>query len=399
MLKKMAAVVLSAAIVFAAMTGCNRSSDISSGAGDADYPVTIGSVTLNSEPAGVAVLSPNAADIILSLGYEISLKAKSADCTQSALAALPDVTADDAEKIKSYGADLVLVDSDLTSEQQSAMNKNGVKVITVQPAVSRSALSTLYSQIGAALKGAMTGYNRGKKVADGISTTIDDVTRSIPRTNTPVTAVYLYDAAGSAATGDTLAGSLVTSSGFQNVAENATDGNYPTDTLLLANPTYIFCASGVKAQLASSDTLKELDAVKEDKVYEMDPSLMKLQGGSMIEAVTFMAGTAYPELIQSSSSSASSQTDSSDSTSLVSTNGLNLDQTLKYGMQNDDVLTLQQRLDELGYMFVTPSGLYAEGTMQAVKDFQYLNGMTVTGIADSETLHRVFSSDATPRTS
>ena len=46
---------------------------------------------------------------------------------------------------------------------------------------------------------------------------------------------------------------------------------------------------------------------------------------------------------------------------------------------------------------MNPTGLYAEGTEQSVKDFQLLNGMLVTGVADEETLALLFSDEAKPR--
>lgn len=63
------------------------------------------------------------------------------------------------------------------------------------------------------------------------------------------------------------------------------------------------------------------------------------------------------------------------------------------------MLRLQNRLQELGYLFVRPTGLFAEGTEQSVKDFQLLNGMVVTGVADEATLTLLFSDEAVPRTS
>ena len=56
--------------------GCG-SSDISEGVAKNDYPITINGVTLNSQPTGVAVLSQNIADVILTGGFEATLKAKS----------------------------------------------------------------------------------------------------------------------------------------------------------------------------------------------------------------------------------------------------------------------------------------------------------------------------------
>lgn len=401
MLKKCTAALLSAALVFTLLMGCSRQNDISSGVGAKDFPVTIGNTTISSVPTGAAVLSPNVADVILALGYEINLKAKSADCTQSDLTALPNVTANDADKIKEAGASLVFSDAALTQEQQGAMERDGITVLVLSPASSRADLSRLYSQVGAVLKGAVTGYEKGKKIADGTFETIDDITREIPKSNTPVTAVYLYDTNGDAATGDTIAGSLVNASGFTNVADSATKGKYSVQDLLIANPKYVFCAKGVKAQLTSSADLKKLSAVKQGKVYEMDANMMKLQGEQLINAVSFMAGTAYPQLLQSTSSSPTASTSSSSSktaSSKASANGLNLNQTLKLGMQNDDVLKMQNRLQELGYMFVKPTGLFAEGTQQSVKDFQLLNGLPVTGTADPATLQKMFASDAKKRT-
>ncbi len=404
MIKKCTAVLLCIALTvsFAFLAGCGHKNDISSGAGANDFPVTINNVTIGSAPTGTAVLSPNAADVVLALGYEINLKAKSADCTQADLSALPNVTANDADKIKSNGANLVLADPSLKAEQKSALEKAGLTVVTLAPATSRSDLLRLYSQVGSAIKGAVTGYKKGKAIANGIFETIDDITRSAPQKVTLPTAVYLYDIKGHAATGDTIAGSLVKAAGLQNIADSTMEGKYSVSDMLIANPTYIFCARGLRSSIMESPQYARLSAVKNKRVYEMDPNMMTLQGEQMVNAVSFMAGTAYPQLLQgtvsdgtspnTSSSSANASSSSSTSSSPINTN-----QTLRTGMKNDDVLKMQNRLLQLGYMFVKPSGLFADGTEQAVKDFQYLNGLPSTGIADPATLQKIFSSSAKKR--
>lgn len=401
MLKKLTALILCAAIGFAALAGCRKSNDISSGAGAKDFPVTIGNVILDGEPSGAAVLSPNLADVILALGYEVQLKAKSAGCTQSDLSVLPNVTADDAEKIKQLGANVVFTDAALTESQSSAMQKAGITVLSLKPAVDRKTLQQLYVEVGSALKGAVTGYNRGKDISDGLFQTIDDITRVIPENKNPITAVYLYDDAEKAVTGDTIQSRLMEAAGVTNCAEGGTNGKFSKKELLIADPQYIFCAKGVKTKLKADAEYKKLTAVKNGKVYEMDPTLMLLQGNTMVNAVSFMAGTVYPELASTVSGSSSAPGDSpaSSGTSQGTVSGadINLNQTLKSGMQSDDILKLQKRLEELGYMFMKPTGLYGEGTQQSVKDFQYLNGMSVTGVADPDTLKKIFSSDAKKR--
>lgn len=403
MIKKCTAVLLCIALTvsFAFLAGCGHKNDISSGAGANDFPVTINNVTIGSAPTGTAVLSPNAADIVLALGYEINLKAKSADCTQADLSALPNVTANDADKIKSNGANLVLADSTLKAEQKSALEKAGITVVTLAPATSRSDLLRLYSQVGSAMKGAVTGYKKGRAIANGIFETIDDITRSVPQKITLPTAVYLYDINGRAATGDTIAGSLVKAAGLQNIADSTMEGKYSVSDMLIANPTYIFCARGLRSSIMKSPQYARLSAVKNKRVYEMDPNMMSLQGEQMVNAVSFMAGTAYPQLLQGTvsdgTSPSTSSASSANASSSTSSNPINTNQTLRTGMKNDDVLKMQNRLLQLGYMFVKPSGLYADGTEQAVKDFQYLNGIPSTGIADPATLQKIFSSSAKKR--
>lgn len=403
MLKKFTAAFLAVCMTAAIFAGCAPKNDISSGAGQQDYPVTIGTVSLNAPPTGVAVLSPNLADVILSLDYEIMLKAKSADCTQSDLSVLPNVTADDAKKIKSLGADLVLTDSFLTENQLKAMAQEGINVLKIDRATSREDLDRLYSQVGAALKGAKTGYERGKKISQSIFLTIDDISRIIPETNVVTTVAYLYDLNGGVATGDTLEGKLIESAGLVNAASDGTGNKMDFESLLRANPKYIFCPTGLKGKLAASPEYAKLSAVKEGKVYEMDPNEMLLQGRGMVEAVSYMAGIVYPELLKGTAPTSSSSGDTSSSSGTTSSSpestssGSTTYQTLKRNDQGADVLKMQNRLLELGYMFVKPSGLYAQATEQAVKDFQLLNGMEVTGIADPKTLELLYSGNAKKR--
>ncbi len=69
-------------------------------------------------------------------------------------------------------------------------------------------------------------------------------------------------------------------------------------------------------------------------------------------------------------------------------------QTLKKGDSGAQVKALQTRLKELGYYNTTIDGDYGYRTASAVSDFQRLNGLNVTGTADSTTLKKLVSSSA-----
>ena len=371
-LKRMIAGLLSAVLIVSAFTGCAGKGNISSGAAEQDFPVTIGTVTLKSEPAGIAVFSPSLADVILAMGYEISLKAKSKDCDQEDLSVLPNVDPSDPAAVKATGATLALFETNPGDEVTAALQKEGILSLILPAAASRSDLERLYSEVGAAIKGGSTGYQKGIKTANNIYLTLDDITRVIPEKDSPVTVCYLYDAKGKAATGDMLAGKLIESAGLVNAFAGSNGGQASTEALTISNPQYIFCAEGVKKQLQESAEYKKLEAVQKNQVYEMNPTYMERQGRGMIQAVSFMAGTVYPA-------------------------GSVPSGTYKRGDKSDAVKALQTRLDQLGYMFTAINGEYTAGTEQAVKDFQYLNGMEVTGIADADTIVKLNSSHAKKR--
>ena len=60
------------------------------------------------------------------------------------------------------------------------------------------------------------------------------------------------------------------------------------------------------------------------------------------------------------------------------------------------IYTLQQRLKDLGYYTIRVDGIFGSGTQRAVRWFQSVNGLAVTGKADSATQQLLYSSSARP---
>ncbi|HIR56150.1 MAG TPA: peptidoglycan-binding protein [Candidatus Gallacutalibacter pullicola] len=169
-------------------------------------------------------------------------------------------------------------------------------------------------------------------------------------------------------------------------------------TLTIANPTYIFCPIGVADQLAAAEGYRDLTAVQEGRVYEIDEQLIRSQGWGMLDAAIAIAGAVYPELIgeetsepQEEGGESSSGTDGESSASSESSGDTEMRSVLQIGDTGEDVRRLQERLDELGYMYLPSTGEFGEGTEQAIKDFQLLNGYAATGIADETTQEVLFS--------
>lgn len=71
--------------------------------------------------------------------------------------------------------------------------------------------------------------------------------------------------------------------------------------------------------------------------------------------------------------------------------------SLKNGDDGDVVVRLQEQLIALGYLDTTATGKFRAATEGAVKAFQRQNGLSVTGQADMDTQHLLFSDNALPK--
>ena len=67
---------------------------------------------------------------------------------------------------------------------------------------------------------------------------------------------------------------------------------------------------------------------------------------------------------------------------------------LRKGAKGDEVMRLQERLQELGYLEGKPDGIFGNDTVSAVKAFQRRNGLSADGQAGPLTQERLYAEDA-----
>ena len=66
-------------------------------------------------------------------------------------------------------------------------------------------------------------------------------------------------------------------------------------------------------------------------------------------------------------------------------------------MSSEQVLQLEKRLAQLGYLTESGDGVYDANTRMAIESFQQANGLEMTGAADAATMERMNSADALSR--
>lgn len=383
--------------------GCSQVQNIVSGvtAGGGEYPVEVGDVTISAKPQRVVVLSPCLADVVLALGCETQLTAGSQDCTQESLQDLTKIDGNSPQSVVGAGPDLVLAEA-FSQDMASALSEAGITALAVAPATDREDFERLYSQVSSAFLGGGSGYDKGIQTAQDIFTTLDDINRIVPKDKV-TTACYLYDLDGAAVTGDMFGSTIMSYAGVTNIFKSLEGGSYEFESLRVSNPDAIFCAPGLKDQLLRDSRFENFHAVKNGKVFEMEQSWVEWQGRTVINTALEISGDCFPELLEENSMQVTDPTSGIESevSSILQSSASSEDttqyETLREGDQNEDVLAMQTRLDELGYLDTDYDGHYGQYTAGCVREFQRVNGLDETGVANGDTLRKLYSSSAKPK--
>lgn len=375
------------------VTACTRMPySIENGAAETEYPIEVRGVTIEKVVSSVAVYSDSLADVIMSLtsAEQLKLTARGSDSVHPDIEVLPTAgtgAEPDVEQLKTLGVQLILTETPFSESIQTQLDEASISVLVLEKATDRASLIELYRAVGSALSGGRTGYTLGETRANQLLMALDDVQRVIPESESVLVAGYVLDENGRFATDQTMTGQLFSYVGAVNLAADA--DTLTAAELRLANPSVLFCASGLKDMLQSDVRFAELDAVKNGRVAEIPIREMSWQGLSIVKGAIHLATVLYPELnfeTDSTSSEATSEPVSSEEgTHPVSVNAQS---------SRADILTLQDRLIELGYMQPPGDGVYGYWTKACIAEFQRRAGLEQTGIADERTMQALYADDA-----
>ena len=72
--------------------------------------------------------------------------------------------------------------------------------------------------------------------------------------------------------------------GLTNIFKGLTGGTFTFDDLRLSDPTMIFCSEDVRGQIMQDAQYANLSAVKNGRVYAVDPNYMNWQGKTVYNA-------------------------------------------------------------------------------------------------------------------
>lgn len=252
------------------------------------YPVTFGEVVIEKAPQRVVALSESVASAISAMGYGdfIVGAPKSFIDTEASLAA--DIGSEYElynETIIALKPDLVITSFELGSNFKALLAEQGIPTITLTAPATYGDFEGYYLEIARLFEGEKKCQEVKEEFIAGINTSFEamNIKNSASSKN-----VAVYVESGFVATGDTFAGQAIEKAGIKNIAVNNTDYMMSAVDIVAANPDVIFCPKGLGDSIMDNSVFKEVNAVKNAAVYEVDVASLLYAGKNMISTLEEM---------------------------------------------------------------------------------------------------------------
>lgn len=278
------------------------------------FPMTITDgakrkVTLDSVPARIISLTPSnteilfavgAGDLVVGVTQYCDFPAKAKELTKIGGFSAKSISI---ETIVSLKPDLVLANASGQESVIVALEQANIKVI----AVNATSFDDVYANLG--MTGKITGHAaEAAKVVDAMKARVATVLKKIENVaqkDRPTVFWEVWDEPLMTAGPGTFIGQMIGTAGGVNVFADLKE-DYPTvsaEEIVKRNPAFILGPDShgdklVAEQLAARPGWKQIDAVKNNKVFLVDGNSSSRPGPRLVDALEAIAKALYPDLFK-----------------------------------------------------------------------------------------------------
>ena len=253
------------------------------------YPVKIKDsfgkeLTLEKEPKKIISVAPNITEIIYKLGAEDKLVGRTDYCDYPEqvenVESIGTLRKPDIEKIIGLEPDLVIASTHFDEENTAKLEAAGIKVIGLYEENDVTGVYGMIETLGTALN----KQPEATETVEEMKASIDKVTKTVSELEKP----SVYYVVG-------FVGQLIKLAGGNNIVPESDSWSFSLESLLESDPDIIVVRAGEKENFMSTEGYKELTAVKEGRVYEIDNNLLDRQGYRNSEGLLKLAEIFHPE--------------------------------------------------------------------------------------------------------
>ena len=262
----------------------------------AEFPVTVGDLTLEVRPERIVSLSPTATEMLFAVGagdQVIAVDNYSNFPAEAAKLEKVDSFEPNVEAIAGLEPDLVIATYDPGNlvEQLNALD------IAVFFAGAVADLDGAYEQLEQI--GALTGHlDHAQEIAAQMRADIDAIVASVDPAAAELSYFYELDPTLYSVTSNTFIGGVMSLFGLTNIADGVEEGNdYPqlsAEVIVEKNPDIIMladtlCCEQTAATVAARDGWADLAAVQNGNVVELNDDIASRWGPRLVELVRTVA--------------------------------------------------------------------------------------------------------------
>lgn len=256
-------------------------------------------VTIEKEPSKVISIAPNITETIYALGKENKLVGRTDYCDYPAqvksIASIGSLENPNIEKIVELKPDLIIASTHFKKDVLKKLEDLGLKVLVLYGEENFEGAYNTIEKVGEVLN----AQAKAKEIVTNMQVKVDDVKSKVANKGTP----SVYYVLGFGKTGDFTAGKdtfidkMITIAGGKNVAQDAVGWKYSIEKLLEKNPEIVICSKyfDSKKSIKQTNGYKDLDAIKKDKLYEIDNNMLDRQGPRLADGLEALAKIIHPE--------------------------------------------------------------------------------------------------------
>lgn len=257
--------------------------------GNADFPVTVGALTLDEQPSAIVSLSAAATEMLFAIDAGEQVVAVDEQSNHPPEAPTTDLSGftPNVEAIADYDPDLVVISYD-PGDLVTQLNTLDIPVHTVPD--NPSQVDDIYQQLTDL--GALTGHAAAASdLVDRMAGDIDKLVADAPERAEPLTYYVEIDDTPFAYTSQSIIGTLFGLVGLENVVvsddPSEVSMQVSPEFLVDANPDLIFLANaqyGMTADaVAARDGWDSIDAVQDGNVIELSPDIASRWGPRVVD--------------------------------------------------------------------------------------------------------------------
>ncbi|QCX32648.1 ABC transporter substrate-binding protein [Caloramator sp. E03] len=291
--------------IFASCTGVNKVQEQKKSS--VSYPLTITDsynrqVTIDKKPERIVSVAPNITEIVAALNAKDRLVGRTDYCDYpqdiSSIESIGTLMEPNIEKIVSLKPDIVIASTHFKKESLEKLEQLNIKVVVLYGAENFDGAYETIEKVGEIIG----EKEAADKIVSDMKKKVNEVISKVKNASKPkVYYVISYGKYGDYTAGKgTFIDEAIKMAGGTNIAEDAEGWKYSIEKLVKNDPDIIICSKyyDSKAGISSTPGYKDLRAVKEGKLLEIDNNMLDRQGPRLAQGLEELAKLIHPELFK-----------------------------------------------------------------------------------------------------